>query len=71
MPRKFSGAHARNQRERAGMRPESVALEIGRSWYSIAEYERGRVTPSTDALIALADLYGCAVDDLLEEVASA
>lgn len=71
MPRKFSGAHSRQKRIDAGMRAETVALEIGRSWYSVEGYERGRIIPSTQILINLADLYGCAVDDLLEEVADA
>lgn len=65
MPRKFSGALSRQRRLSAGLRPESVALSIGRSWYSVREYETGRVIPSTPVLLALADLYGCAVDDLL------
>lgn len=69
MPRKFSGAHARIQRVRAGLRAETVALEVGQSWYPVAEYERGRVISSTKTLIDLADIGGCAVDDLLEEVA--
>jgi len=71
MPRRFSGAHSRQKRLDVGLRAEKVALEIGRSWYSIKEYEHGRVVPSTSVLIALADLYGCAVDDLLEEVSDA
>jgi transcriptional regulator with XRE-family HTH domain len=71
MPRKFSGAHARNHRERAGLRPEAVALEIGRSSYTVQEYERGRVIPSLSTVIHLADTYHCTVDDLLEEVADA
>jgi len=69
--RKFSGARSRKKRLDAGLRAETVALEIGRSWYSLREYECGRVVPSTQTLIDLADLYNCAVDDLLEEAADA
>jgi hypothetical protein len=71
MPRIFSGAHARQKRLDAGLRAEFVALMVDRSWYSIREYETGRVTPSTPILCALADLYGCAVDDFLEEAVNA
>ena len=71
MPRRFSGARCRQKRSDAGVRAETVAIAIERSYYSVLEYERGRVVPPTTTLISLADFYGCPVDDLLEEVADA
>jgi transcriptional regulator with XRE-family HTH domain len=71
MRRVFSGALSRQLRLDTGLRTEVVAIHIGRSWYSVAEYERGRVTPSTPVLVALADLYGCAIDAFFEEARDA
>jgi len=71
VPRKFSGARCRQKRHDAGLRAEILALEIGRSYYSVVEYELGRVTPSLTTAAAIADTLRCTVDDLLEEVADA
>ena len=67
MPRRFSGARCRQKRSDAGVRAETVAIAINRSYYSVLEYERGRVIPSLSTAIGLADFYDCPVDDLLEE----
>ena len=69
MRRVFSGARSRQLRVNAGLRTEAVAMHIGRSWYSVTEYEKGRVTPSTPTLVAMADLYGCTIDAFFEEAA--
>jgi len=66
MPRKFSGAHARIQLARAGLRAEIVTLEVGRCWYPLADYERGQVIPTAGILI---DLAGMFLEDLGSEVA--
>ena len=71
MPRIFPGRSPRAQPVRAGYRIERVALKLEQPHYSTAEHERGRVKPSTQILIDVADLYGCTVDDLHEEVADA
>lgn len=71
MHRVFSGARSRQLRVNAGLRTEAVAIHVHRSWYSIAEYERGRVIPSTPVLVALADLYDCTLDAFFEEVRDA
>ncbi|NJP73806.1 helix-turn-helix transcriptional regulator [Streptomyces sp. C1-2] len=72
MARYFSGPRLREARKSAGLSPEHLAISVGRSSYSIREYEMGRVTPSVTTLAALADTLGCTVDDLLgEEVANA
>jgi hypothetical protein len=43
MPRRFSGARSCQMRLNAGPCAEIVAPEISRSWYSVLEYEHGRV----------------------------
>jgi transcriptional regulator with XRE-family HTH domain len=72
MARTFSGPRLREARKSAGLSPEHLAISVGRSSYSIREYEMGRVTPSVTTLAAMADAVGCTVDDLLaeEEVAA-
>ncbi|MFD8453899.1 helix-turn-helix domain-containing protein [Streptomyces coelicoflavus] len=70
MARYFSGPRLRNARKSAGLSPEQLAVSIGRSFYSVREWELGRVTPSVTTLAALADTLGCTVDDLLTEEAA-
>lgn len=67
--RKFSGELLRQKRLDAGLLPESAALAISRSCYSIHEYEMGRRVPPVPTLAEFADLYGCPLDDLFEQVA--
>jgi transcriptional regulator with XRE-family HTH domain len=50
----------------SGLSRERVAVAIDRSWRSIYSYENGSSTPSAGVLVALAELYGVAVDDLLD-----
>lgn len=72
MARYFSGPRLREARKSAGISSEQLAISVGRSFYSIREYEMGRVTPSVATLAALADTVGRSVDDLLtEETANA
>lgn len=69
---RFDGQNLRAARVAAGIRPEQVALAIGKSVYTIHEYERGRVSPPADVLVALSRLYGVSTDRLLGlEAASA
>ncbi|MGW2169022.1 helix-turn-helix domain-containing protein [Streptomyces sp. NPDC001705] len=70
MARYFSGPRLRNARKSAGLSPEQLAVSIGRSFYSVREWELGRVTPSVATLAAVADTLGCSVDDLLTEEAA-
>lgn len=65
MARKFSGPALRRARISAGLRPEQLAVAVGRSVYSISAYERGVATPPVDVLAILADTLGVSVDDLL------
>jgi transcriptional regulator with XRE-family HTH domain len=62
MARIFSGPQLREHRLSAGLKPEHVAIAIDRSTYSVREYELGRVTPSTETLGKLADVFDCPVD---------
>ncbi|MEU8519075.1 helix-turn-helix transcriptional regulator [Streptomyces sp. NPDC048577] len=67
MARHFSGLRLRASRQAAGISIEHLAVAIGRSAYSILEYQRGRVTPPVDVLFAIADALGCDVTELLDE----
>lgn len=72
MARHFSGQRLRETRKAAGISIERLAVTIGRSAYSIQEYERGRVTPPINVIADIADTIGRPIDDLLtEEVANA
>jgi transcriptional regulator with XRE-family HTH domain len=68
LARMFSAQRLRDARIAAHFRPEQLALHIGRSVYSIHEYERGRSVPSVPVLVRLADTLGVSVDDLFEAV---
>lgn len=70
MARYFSGPRLREARKSAGLSPEQLAVNIGRSFYSVREWELGRVTPSVATLARIADTLGCTVDDLLTEEAA-
>ncbi len=50
MARMFSGRRLREVRVAAGVPTERLALDLGRSSYSIHEYERGRVLPPVNVL---------------------
>ncbi|GAA1819368.1 helix-turn-helix transcriptional regulator [Actinomadura chokoriensis] len=66
MARHFSGRRLRTLRTAANITPDGLADMVGRSAFSVREYERGRVIPSVDVLARLADTLGCATDDLFE-----
>lgn len=54
-----------DRRKRAGFSQESLALELGVSRQAVSKWERSESSPDTDNLIALAQLYGVSLDDLL------
>lgn len=62
---RFDGHNLREARIAAGFRAEHVALALGKSVYTIHEYERGRVSPPADVLADLSRLLGVTVDRLL------
>ena len=63
MPRTFSGQQLRDLRRAAGLKPEQLALSIGRSVFSVHQYERGTAQPSVPVLARLADQLGASIDD--------
>lgn len=67
MARAFSGRLLRQHRERAGLRCENVAVEVGRSVQAIWSYEREVVSPQVAILARLADLLGVTVEDFFED----
>lgn len=62
---RFPGHHLRQARIVAHLKPEQLALAIGKSVYTIHEYERGRVSPPADVLAELSRVLGVSVDHLL------
>lgn len=54
-----------DRRKRAGFSQEALALELGVSRQAVSKWERSESSPDTDNLIALAQLYGVSLDDLL------
>ncbi len=69
MARSFSGRRLRETRIAAGVSIERLALDLGRSAYSLYGYENGKVSPPVNVLAHAASLLGCKVDDLLDEEA--
>lgn len=64
MPRQFSGPALRHARLNAGLTPERLAVDTGRSVWSIQSYELGRSHPSVPVLARLATVLGVPIDDL-------
>lgn len=55
----------RRQRESRGLTQEAVAASLNISRQAVSKWENGDAEPSTANLLALADLYGVSVDELL------
>lgn len=60
----------RARREAARLRREAVAVALGKSYRTIEAYETGQNIPPGDVLVALAALYGVAVEDLCTDDAA-
>ena len=54
-----------NRRKRAGLSQEALAARLGVSRQAVSKWERSESSPDTDNLIALAQLYGVSLDELL------
>lgn len=66
------GAHLTDARLRAGYSQEVATRELGWSRTELTGYETGRKgEPRLARLIALADLYGCTLDELVGRVPGA
>lgn len=68
MSLRFSGARLKATRVRADLPIHAVAHELHRSPWTIDNWERGRSTPRSGELGTLAEVLGCAIDDLFEDV---
>lgn len=55
-------------RKNSGLSQEALAGKLGVSRQAISKWERAEASPDTDNLIALAELYGMTLDDLLNTV---
>jgi transcriptional regulator with XRE-family HTH domain len=63
----ISPARLRSAREAAGLSRERAAIAVGRSYRSICQYEDSWSRPPIDVLLALAELYDVAVEDLTDD----
>lgn len=54
-------------RKRAGLLQRQVAEALGVSMGTVAMWDTGRNNPRADMLPKIAKLYGCTVDELLQE----
>lgn len=66
--RKSLGELLKENRLRCKMTQEFVAEALGVSRQAVSKWENGTTDPSTSNLLALADLYGIAADELLRSV---
>ncbi|HIW76496.1 MULTISPECIES: helix-turn-helix domain-containing protein [Gordonibacter] len=53
------------RRRQAGLSQEALAAQLGVSRQAVSKWERSESSPDTDNLIALAQLYGVSLDELL------
>ncbi|MEA5018921.1 MAG: helix-turn-helix transcriptional regulator [Gordonibacter sp.] len=53
------------RRKQAGLSQEALAEQLGVSRQAVSKWERSESSPDTDNLIALAQLYGLSLDELL------
>ena len=58
----------RERRVREGITQEELAAACGVSRQSINSIERGKYVPSLPLALKLAQVFGCATDDLFERV---
>lgn len=56
----------RKMRKARNMTQEALAAALGVTQGCVNHWETGRARPSVDNLKAMAKLFGCSVDDLLE-----
>ena len=68
--RKTLGETLRERRAACRMTQEFVAESLGVSRQAVSKWESGKTDPSTANLLALADLYGIPVDELLRGCAA-
>lgn len=54
-------------REKSGLSQENVATHVGVGRSAVAMWETGKTTPRTETLPKLAALFGCTVDEMLDQ----
>ena len=59
------GEVLKEHREKLGLSQSAVAVKINTSHQNISRWESGRIVPSIDFCIKLADLYGVSLDELV------
>lgn len=59
--------NVRHLRERAGKTKSWVADQLSRSPTIISNYEKGKVTPPIDTILAYADLFGVKASDIIDK----
>lgn len=64
----FSGKRLRELRKHVGFSGERLAVDVGRSLYSIAGYEAGRSVPSAEVVARMADALDCDPGDFYEVI---
>ena len=60
------GEKLKAKRKAVGLKVKTVAEQLGKSRITIWEYETNRRKPSIKILIQLAKLYGCTINDFVE-----
>jgi DNA-binding XRE family transcriptional regulator len=69
--RQMLGDRLRLHREWMGLFEWQVAEKVGRSRFSVIDWEQGRAIPKPETRVALADLFGMAPEDLFAELYTA
>lgn len=64
VPRRFSGDAMRKLREAADLSLEQLAIKLGKSAFTVRDYELGRTNPTVQALADMADALDCNMSDL-------
>ena len=59
------GEAFKEQREKLGLTQSMVANRINTSHQNISRWESGKILPSIDFCVKLADLYGISLDELV------
>lgn len=54
-------------RERAGLTQAAVAEKLGVTGAAVCQWEKGKTSPKLPMLRKIANLYGCTVDELVQE----
>lgn len=59
------GEAFKEQREKLGLSQSTVAKKINTSHQNVNRWESGKILPSIDFCVKLADLYGITLDELV------